>query len=88
MYIDKILWEKLKENIDNLYWDEDRMSSDGRYFLKQIDNNVKEIESKNIKMGKVVLDILISIVNKQKLEELISKLKGIENVLEVYRGEN
>ena len=49
MYIDKILWEKLKENIDNLYWDEDRMSSDGRYFLKQIDNRVKEIESKNIK---------------------------------------
>ena len=38
MYIDKKLWEKLKENIDNLYWDEDRMSSDGRYFLKQIDN--------------------------------------------------
>ena len=49
MFIDKKLWEKLKENIDNLYWDEDRMSSDGRYFLKQIDNNVKEIERKNVK---------------------------------------
>lgn len=49
MFIDKKLWEKLKENIDNLYWDEDRMSSDGVYFLKQIDNNVKEIERKNIK---------------------------------------
>ncbi len=49
MFIDKKLWEKLKENIDNLYWDEDRMSSDGRYFLKQIDNNVKEIERNNIK---------------------------------------
>ena len=54
MYIDKILWEKLKENIDNLYWYEDRMSSDGRYFLKQIDNKVKEIESKNIKEVYVV----------------------------------
>ena len=40
MFVDKKLWEKLKENIDNLYWDEDRMSSDGRYFLKQIDNNI------------------------------------------------
>ena len=49
MFIDKKLWEKLKENIDNLYWDEDRMSSDGVYFLKQIDNNVKEIERNNIK---------------------------------------
>ena len=49
MFIDKKLWEKLKENIDNLYWDEDRMSSDGRYFLKQIDNNVKEIERNKIK---------------------------------------
>ena len=49
MFIDKKLWEKLKENIDNLYWDEDRMSSDGVYFLKQLDNNVKEIERKNIK---------------------------------------
>lgn len=49
MFIDKKLWEKLKENIDNLYWDEDRMSSDGKYFLKQIDNNVKEIERNNIK---------------------------------------
>ena len=49
MFIDKKLWEKLKENIDNLYWDEDRMSSDGRYFLKQIDNNLKEIERNKIK---------------------------------------
>lgn len=46
MFIDKKLWEKLKENIDNLYWDEDRMSTDGRYFLKQLDINVKEIENK------------------------------------------
>ena len=47
MYIDKILWEKLKENIDNLYWDQDRMSRDGRYFLKQIDSNINDIEKKS-----------------------------------------
>lgn len=50
--------------------------------------NIGKIESKNIKMGKVVLDIIVNISNKQKLEELITKLKNIENVLEVYRGEN
>lgn len=48
MFIDKELWERLKENIDNLYWDEDRMSRDGRYFLKQIDNNINAIERKKI----------------------------------------
>lgn len=52
MFIDKKLWEKLKENIDNLYWDEQRMSGDGRYFLKEIDNNIKEIERNSIKKDK------------------------------------
>lgn len=45
MFIDKEQWEKLKENIDNLYWDQDRMSRDGVYFLKQLDINIKNIES-------------------------------------------
>lgn len=48
MFIDKEPWERLKENIDGLYWDEDRMSRDGRYFLKQIDNNINAIERKKI----------------------------------------
>lgn len=45
MFIDKEQWEKLKENIDNLYWNQDRMSRDGVYFLKQLDINIKNIES-------------------------------------------
>ena len=52
MFIDKKLWDKLNENIDNLYWDEQRMSGDGRYFLKEIDNNIKEIERNSIKKDK------------------------------------
>ena len=44
MFIDKKIWEKLKENIDNLYWDQDRISRDGKYFLKQIDINIDNIE--------------------------------------------
>ena len=54
MYIDKNLWEKLKESIDNLYWDIDRMSRDGKYFLKEIDNCINKIEKnkKNMKSKK------------------------------------
>lgn len=52
MNIDKKDWEKLKEMIDNLYWDEDRMSRDGRYFLKSIDKIISDIESKSNKKDK------------------------------------
>ena len=46
MIIDKKIWKKIKENIDNLYWDEDRMSRDGIYFLKQLDNLVEKAEKR------------------------------------------
>lgn len=50
MIIDKNSWKKLKEYVDNLYWDEDRMSRDGVHFLNKLDNEIKQIEkdSKNI----------------------------------------
>ena len=50
MIINNKSWEKLKEYVDNLYWDEDRMSSDGVHFLNKLDNEIKQIEknSKNI----------------------------------------
>lgn len=47
MYIDKKLWEELKECIDNMYWDQDRMSRDGLYFLNKLDKYSKEIERKS-----------------------------------------
>ena len=47
MIIDKEIWKKIKENIDNLYWDEDRMSRDGIFFLKQLDNLVEKAEKEN-----------------------------------------
>ena len=51
MIINNKSWEKLKEYVDNLYWDEDRMSSDGVHFLNKLDNEIKQIEknSKNTK---------------------------------------
>ena len=50
MIINNKSWEKLKEFVDNLYWDEDRMSRDGVHFLNKLDNEMKQIEkdSKNI----------------------------------------
>lgn len=50
MIIDNKSWERLKEYVDNLYWDEERMSSDGVQFLNKLDNEIKQIEkdSKNI----------------------------------------
>lgn len=50
MIINKKSWEKLKKYVDNLYWEEDRMSRDGVHFLNKLDNEIKQIEkdSKNI----------------------------------------
>ena len=47
MIIDKKDFNKLKEYIDNLYWDQDRMSRDGVYFLNLLDKEIKKIENKS-----------------------------------------
>ena len=47
MIIDKKDFNKLKEYIDNLYWNQDRMSRDGVYFLNLLDKEIKKIESKS-----------------------------------------
>ena len=43
MYISNVELEKIKEYVDNLYWDQDRMSRDGRYFLNKLDNYIKKL---------------------------------------------
>lgn len=42
-------FEKLKEAVENIYWDYDRMSQDGKYFLDQTSSILDEvcINSKN-----------------------------------------
>lgn len=47
MIIEKKDFNKLKEYIDNLYWDQDRMSRDGVYFLNLLDKEIKKIENKS-----------------------------------------
>ena len=44
MYISNEELEKIKEYVDNLYWDQDRMSRDGRYFLNKLDNYIQKLE--------------------------------------------
>lgn len=46
MYIEKEDWLKIVQNVENLYWDEDRMSRDGLYFLKEIESTIKSVEKK------------------------------------------
>ena len=46
MFIEIEDWIDLKKSIANMYWDEDRLSPDGIYFLKGIEDNIKEIEKK------------------------------------------
>ena len=61
MIIDKNSWEKLKEYVDNLYWDEDRMSSDGVHFLNNLDNEIKQIE-KNQKTLFMLSQVIVFIM--------------------------
>ena len=46
MFLSKDDFNKINEYVDGLYWDADRMSRDGRYFLNKLDNHLKNI-SKN-----------------------------------------
>lgn len=44
MIIDKEDWKNLKNSIDNIYWDIDRMSSDGKCFLNISTNLINKVE--------------------------------------------
>ncbi|MBE6154399.1 MAG: hypothetical protein E7163_02325 [Firmicutes bacterium] len=44
MYISPEDWKDLKKSIDDLFWDNDRMSSSGRYTLNHISNLINKID--------------------------------------------
>lgn len=46
MYISEENYKKLKEYIDNLYWDQDRMSSSGKYYLDALDELASSLKKK------------------------------------------
>lgn len=44
MYISPEDWKDLKKSIDDLFWDNDRMSSSGRYTLNHISNLINKAD--------------------------------------------
>ncbi|MGN1212519.1 MAG: RelA/SpoT family protein [Christensenellales bacterium] len=50
--------------------------------------NIAKIDSKPLKLGKAIVDVSIFISNTKKLDEVVAKLQALDNVLEIYRGEN
>ena len=44
MYINSEDWKDLKKSIDDLFWDNDRMSSGGRYTLNHISNLINKVD--------------------------------------------
>lgn len=44
MYISPEDWKDLKKSIDDLFWDNDRMSSSGRYTLNHISNLINKVD--------------------------------------------
>jgi len=44
VYISPEDWKDLKKSIDDLFWDNDRMSSSGRYTLNHISNLINKID--------------------------------------------
>lgn len=98
MFIEKQEWEKIKEMVDNIYWDEDRMSRDGLFFLKSLDKKIKELESNNKNRIYVITchgiyddeeynDLFITPskeIAQKKLKEDIEKLKQDMDISIVY----
>ena len=50
--------------------------------------NIAKIDSKPLKLSKAIVDVSIFISNTKKLDEVVAKLQSLDNVLEIYRGEN
>ena len=50
--------------------------------------NIAKIDSKALKMGPAIVNLSVFITNTKKLDELILKLQSLENVIEIFRGDN
>ena len=44
MFVDKEKWSKLKDYFCDLYWEQDRLSQDGKYFLSKLNNLINSID--------------------------------------------
>ncbi|MDO5556922.1 MAG: hypothetical protein Q4G05_01575 [Clostridia bacterium] len=85
MFIEKEIWNKLKKDIGGLYWDNDRMSKDGHYFLKQIDLDIKNIEKNSVKEVYVITNN--AIVNDEVIYSVAGVTSSYENAKELFQKE-
>ena len=85
MIINNKSWEKLKEYVDNLYWDEDRMSSDGVHFLNKLDNVIKQIE----KNSKNIVYVITSncVYNDESFDNVIAVTTSLSYAKKLYKEE-
>ncbi len=85
MIINNKSWEKLKEYVDNLYWDEDRMSRDGVHFLNKLDNEMKQIE----KDSKNIVYVITSncVCNDESFDNVIAVTTSLSYAKKLYKEE-
>lgn len=69
MFINFEEWQDLKKSIDDLFWDNDRMSSGGRYTLNHINNIINRID-KN-KNNKFYVVIENDVINDESYNDVI-----------------
>lgn len=85
MIIDNNSWEKLKEYVDNLYWDEDRMSSDGVHFLNKLDNEIKQIEKKSKNIVYVITSNCVC--NDESFNNVITVTSSLSYAKKLFKEE-
>lgn len=83
MFIEKQDWINLKKSIDNMYWEQDRLSPDGTYFLREIEENIKEIENKT--KSEVYIISTNSIVDDEISNEVNSVTLSFKEAQEIFK---
>ncbi len=85
MIIDNNSWEKLKKYVDNLYWDEDRMSRDGVHFLNKLDNEIKQIEKDSKKFVYVITSNCVC--NDESFDNVIAVTPSLSYARKLFNEE-
>lgn len=85
MIIDKEDWKDLKNSIDNIYWDIDRMSSDGKYFLNISTNLINKIEKNQNDKIYVVMEN--TIIDDEIFNGIIGVTTSLKDAKSIMRNE-
>ena len=85
MIIDKDDWKKLKSAIDSIYWDIDRMSSDGERFLNISTNLINKIEKNQNNKVYVVMEN--TIINDEIFNGIIGVTTSLKDANLIMKNE-